>query len=260
MFTAQLLATYEAYSAATWVVVFLTLVAAGVIKGTIGFGLPLSAISVLSNVIDLHLALAMMTLPILTSSLSIGLEGGQFFATIRKFWLVVVALGAGIFIGSWFLTGIDGRVLMLLVGVTIILFTLAEQWNSGQGFTIPQSHMQPVGMAAGVVGGLMGGLSTAYGPLLVLYLTALRLPKEVHIATIGVILFFGSIFLVLAFSSVRILTLHTAAISTLAVFPVFIGLGLGRRIRGRVNQVLFRRMTLVALLILALNLLRRALF
>lgn len=259
MFATELLSTLEAHSFATWALVFLTLTAAGAIKGTIGFGLPLVSISVLTNIIDVHLALAVMTLPIVTSNLWLGVQGGLFVATVRRFWWVVLAVGAGIFVGSWFMAGMDARALSLLVGLTIIVFALVEQFKPGRGFAIPESRVRPYGIAAGVVGGVMGGLSTAYGPPLILYLSALRMPKEVYIATIGVIWFFASIFLVVAFSSVRILTPHTAALSALAVLPVFVGMAVGKRVRGRIDAELFRRITLVALLLLGLNLVRRAL-
>jgi uncharacterized membrane protein YfcA len=240
--------------------VILVLALAGLIKGTLGFGLPLVAISLLSNVVEIHLALALVTLPIVLSNLWLGLQGGDFPGTLRKYWMVVLAIGVGIFAGSRVLVGIDKNLLMFLLGTVIIVFALAEQFNSGAGLVIPPHAERRWGIAAGLVAGLMGGLSTAYGPPLIMYLTALRLPKEVYIGTLGVIWFFASIFLVAAFSSVKILTPYTAVLSAFSVIPVFIGMALGKRLRARIDQHLFQRLTLIALVILALNLLRRGLW
>jgi uncharacterized membrane protein YfcA len=239
---------------------FAVLVLAGFIKGTLGFGLPLVALSLLSNVIEIHLALALLTMPIVFSNLWLGMQGGDFGGTLHRFWTLILAVGVGIFIGSKLLAGIDSRLLMLIIGVAIIVFTLADRLHAGRGVVIPEHLARRWGVAAGIIGGVMGGLSTAYGPPLIVYLTALHLPKEAYISTVGVIWFCASIFLLAAFSAVHILTPETAVLSALCVVPVFVGMTIGRRVRNRINQVLFRHLTLAALLILAANLLRRALF
>ncbi len=154
----------------------------------------------------------------------------------------------------------DRQRLLLVLGLLIIGFSLIEQLNPGRRVRIPDRLIRPYGIAAGIAGGVMGGLSTAYGPPLIVYLTALRLPKELFVQTIGVIWFFASIFLVIAFARVQVLTAHTALLSGLSIVPVFLGLHVGRWLRGRANQRVFQRATLVALMVLGVNLIRRALF
>lgn len=243
-----------------WSAVLVTLVVAGVVKGSIGFGLPLVAVSVLSNIVDVRLALALMIIPIVVSNLWLGLQGGRFGATVGQHWPVVLALGAGISVGAWLIVGIDGRVLLGLVGAVVVLFALVEYFNPAQSRPLPQPWERPLGVVAGLVSGLIGGMTTAYGPVLLMYLTSLRMPKEIFVSTVGVIWFFASMFLVVAFSSVNILTPRTAVLSTAALLPVFLGMHFGRRLRRRVDQGTFQRITLTALLLLGLNLLRRALF
>lgn len=243
-----------------WSAVVLTLVVAGVVKGALGFGLPLVGVSVLPQVIEVRLALALMIFPIVLSSLWLGVQGGRFGVTLRQFWALVLAVGAGIFAGAWLIVGIDGRVLLGLVGAVVVLFALVEYFKPGNARPLSGPWVRPLGVAAGLLSGVLGGLTTAYGPVLLMYLTSLRMPKDVFVSTVGVIWFFASMFLVLAFSSVRILTPHTALLSAAALLPVFVGLNLGKRLRGHVDQGTFQRITLAALLLLGLNLLRRALF
>ena len=243
-----------------WLAVMVTLVAAGAVKGAIGFGLPLVAVSVLSNIIEVRLALALMIIPIVVSNLWLGVQGGRFGAILAQHWPLVLAVGAGIFVGAWLIVGIDSRILLALVGVVVVLFALVEYFKPGTDKPLPAPLQRPVGVIAGLLSGVLGGITTAYGPVLLIYLTSLRMPKEVFVSTVGTIWFFASMFLVVAFSAVKILTPQTALLSTAALLPVFAGLYLGRRLRGRVDQRTFQRITLAALMLLGLNLLRRALW
>ncbi len=247
-------------SANVVVVVFLIMILAGFIKGTLGFGLPLVALSLLGNVIDIRLALALLTLPIVFSNFWLGVQGGNFGSALRRFWVVIVAVAIGIFLGSRVLVGLDSHVLMFVVGSSILVFTLADRFATSSGLIIRAHAERRWGAAVGIIAGLIGGVSATYGPPLVMYLTALHLPKDIYIASIGVIWFFASIALLIAFSTVHILTPHTATLSALSVIPVLIGMTIGRRVRGFIPQLLFRRLTLIALVALAANLLRRAWF
>ena len=50
-----------------------------------------------------------------------------------------------------------------------------------------RSAEKPLSLIMGLIGGVLGGLSTIFGPPLLIYLNFLRLPKERFVAAIGVI-------------------------------------------------------------------------
>ena len=91
-------------------------------------------------------------------------------------------------------------------------------------------------------------------------LASLKLLKDEFVGAIGSTQFFGSIFLVLAFTGTGLLNRESVVWSALAVVPVCFGLWAGQKLRDRVDQVTFRRLVLGFLLVIGLNLLRRALF
>jgi hypothetical protein len=105
----------------------------------------------------------------------------------------------------------------------------------------------------------MGGISTAFGPPLVLYFTALRLPKDEFVAAIGVVWSFASLFLIAVFYGAGILAGERMVWSMAACLPVGIGLWIGIRLRSRIPQEPFRRLVGLALLLLGANLVRRGL-
>jgi hypothetical protein len=238
--------------------VTLIFVAAGFVKGVIGFGLPLVAMSLLSSVIPVDVALALLVLPIVSTNLWQGLQGGYFMAIARRFWSMIAMLGVGIFVGASIVAGIDDRTLFLVIGMAIVVFVGFSVWQPR--FVLDDKTVRWLSPIVGFLSGVIGGISTIYGPPMLIVLTSLRLPKDFFVAAVGVVLFSGSIFLTIAFSSVKILTADLVLPSALSALPVFAGMYAGRVLRNRIPQEGFRRVILLSLFLISLNLIRRAIF
>ena len=243
---------------ATLALLVVVLLLAGLVKGTIGFGLPLVAVSILTQFLPKEWALALMILPVAFSNLFLGFEGRLFGASLRRFWPVILAVGSGILLGAMTLASLPQEHFLLVVGLVVIAFALAEQFRLV--LPVPAAHERLVGIAAGLFGGLLGGVSTAYGPPLIMYLSALRLSKVEFVAAIGAIWTFASLVLILAFHLSGILVGERLWWSLAACIPVGLGLWLGSRLRDRIPQEPFRRLIRLALLLLGANLVRRALW
>lgn len=108
--------------------------------------------------------------------------------------------------------------------------------------------------------GFVGGMSGIWGPLTVVYLSALRLPKEEHIKVQGVIYSLGSLLLLLSHTKSGIFTLYSATFSVFLVIPALAGLFLGSKIRNGLDEKKFQKLTSIVLLFAGLNLVRKACF
>lgn len=115
--------------------------------------------------------------------------------------------------------------------------------------------MPPVGLVAG----FLGGLSNLFGPVLVMFLVSLRLPKDEFVQAIAFLFVVGGTALYLTLIANGLLTLDKAATSLLAALPALAGVWLGQRLRGGIRQETFNRFLLVLLFIIGLNLFRRGL-
>jgi hypothetical protein len=113
------------------------------------------------------------------------------------------------------------------------------------------------GAAVGTLSGMMGGVSSLMGPLLITYLVALRLPRETFIGSISVIYLVGVLPLMGAMVSLDLLGVPEAILSGLALAPLFVGMALGKRLRSRVSEPAFRRLLLGFLTVVAVLLLAR---
>ena len=73
----------------------------GVVKGVVGMGLPLTAISLMTIVIDFEMAIPLLLVPIIVTNSIQAVQGGNFKNLIRKFWGMLLAAGVGIFVGAY---------------------------------------------------------------------------------------------------------------------------------------------------------------
>ena len=100
-------------------------------------------------------------------------------------------------------------------------------------------------------------MTGVWGPPTILYLTALDVPKKESVRVQGVVYLLGSVLLLSAHLRSGVLNAQTVPYSALLMIPAFIGQIIGLKAHDRMDQALFKRLTLVVLVIAGLNLLRR---
>ena len=111
----------------------------------------------------------------------------------------------------------------------------------------------------GAVAGFVGGMSGIWGPPTVAYLTALNTPKVVQMRVQGVIYGLGAVALMVAHFGSGILRAETVPFSAALIAPSLVGMWIGLKLQSRIDQSVFRKVTLLVLLVAGLNLARRGL-
>ena len=111
-----------------------------------------------------------------------------------------------------------------------------------------------MGPVVGAIAGIMGGVSTLTGPIVITYLMALRLKREEFIASISIIYLLGSLPTYIAMLWYGRFGFNEVALSALALLPMFVGLRFGKAIRRFLSEIAFRRVLIGFLVILALML------
>ena len=230
----------------------------GLVKGLIGLGLPIVSVAVLSSVVDVRLALATIVIPIVLTNFWQAVQTGRPFDTLSRFWPLIAVMLICIWLGAVLVARLPGDVLYGVIGVAVLIFTATSL--AKPHWTLPSKHERWVGVAVGALGGVLGGMSTIWGPPLVMYFVAIRLPKETFIRVVGLVWFAASIPLLLGYIRNGILDAQTAQLSAAACLPGFAGMWLGTWLRERFDQETFRKLLLVVLFLIGLNLIRRALF
>ena len=224
----------------------LALFTGGAVKGMVGIGIPLVSISLLSLFLPLTDAVALLPVPMIVANVWMSFAGNHFLPALRRFWPLVLAMFAGTVVGAHVLVALDLAALNLLVGIFVVVFCLSSHVNPA--LRLPDRYEAGAGVVAGAVGGFMGGLSALFGPPLIMYLASLRLDRDTFVGVISSIYLCCSVTLVIVFGSVGVMSRAQLAESVIACVPLLIGVWVGRRFRGRIDETVFRKLLLVALL------------
>ena len=232
---------------------------AGLVKGVVGFAMPLVLISGLTFFLPPELALAGLILPTLFSNLfqALGQGGRAAWQSIRQFRVFLIAGGITLVIAAQMVRSVPDAVLQLAIGLPTVAYALVQLG----GLRFRLSRRSPrLEAAVGALAGLMGGVSGVWGPPTVMYLTALDTPKHDQLRIQGVIYGAGSVALVAAHLGSGVLRTETIPFSVALVPAALFGMWVGSRIVSRIDQAMFKRATLIVLLVAGANLVRRALF
>lgn len=230
---------------------------AGLVKGAIGFALPLIMISGLSSFLHPYTALAGIMIPILLTNLwqVTHFGWGPAREGARLHWRYVVIVMIAIFAAAQLVTSIPRNAFYFVLGVPTIVLSVVQL--AGLRLRIPEARRVPAEWAAGAFSGVLGGLAGTWGPTTALYLMAVDTPKARQMVVQGVIYGTGSVVLVLAHLRSGILNAETAVFSALLLPAALAGMGVGFRLQDRMDQDLFRKVTLVVLVVAGANLLRK---
>lgn len=227
----------------------------GAMKGILGIGLPLVAVPLLATAFDPPTAIALMAAPVFTANLWQVARSGLARAVWRRFWPAFAPLVVTTVVAAQFVTRIDPRTGTLILSAIVIAFCVSQLVPPRFAVTPRAERWLTPGL--GGFAGLLGGVSNFFGPPLIAYLIALRLPKDTFVAAIGLLFLIGTTPLYASLAVSGTLNGPVLATSAAAALPNIAGVALGTRLRGRLSQQTFRRLLVAALLLIALNLIRR---
>lgn len=232
---------------------------AGVVKGIVGFAMPMVMISGLSSVMPPDVALAGLILPTLVTNLWQALRQGirAALGSLRRFRVFLIAGFVFMIAGAQLVPVLSSGAMLLILGVPVTAYGAISL--AGHSPRLPPNPGPRTEAGIGAVSGFLGGISGIWGPTTVAMLTALQTEKREQMRIQGVIYGMGAIVLTMAHVGSGVLHWQAAGFSTLLIPAALLGLGLGFSLQDRIDQVMFRRLTLAVLVISGLNLVRRGL-
>lgn len=231
--------------------------AGGTVKGVLGIGLPLIAVPLLATALDLQTAVALMIVPVTSSNLLQAVQGGHYGKAVRRFWPVLVPLVLFTIVSAQFLADIDLQTGALVLGVIVMAFAVVQALPLR--LTVTPELTRLLNPLMGALSGALGGVSNLFGPPLIIYLVALRLPKEEFVGSIALLFLVGGVTLYATLFLNGLLTLELVGLSAAGAVPMGAGLLLGGRLRERIPQRTFERLLLLVLFLIGINLVRRGL-
>lgn len=232
---------------------------AGVVKGMVGFAMPMIMISGMGSFVAPELALAGLILPTLATNGWQAMRQGPAaaWASARRFRTFLIVGFLALVVSAQMVRIIPADMMLVMIGVPIVLFAITQLMGKNLTLGANPSRWIEVGIAA--FAGFIGGFSGVWGPPTVAYLTALGTPKQEHVRVQGVIYGLGALALLGAHAASGVVRAETLPFAIALLPPALAGMAIGFAVQDRIDQTAFRKATLVVLLVAGGNLLRRGL-
>jgi len=218
------------------VLVFLV---AGIVKGTVGIGLPTISISMMAQFADPRLAIALLLAPALVSNSWQVYRGGNVGQTIRRLWPYGLSLAVVLYFSSLFAPQVPTATLVAGIGVLVVIWVLTSFVREPPPVTA--SFDRPLQFICGVVSGAIGGLTAIWSPPMVMYLLASRCSKEDFVRYTGFLILCGTIPLTMGYMRNGLLDKTIAIGSILMIVPTLAGFAIGEKIRHRLGAEQFQK-------------------
>jgi len=159
-------------------------------------------------------------------------------------------------LGAQFAAGMETAALMSLLGAFILIFVVSSFVNPS--LRTPAGWERRIGFGMGLLSGVVGGLTSAPGPIFVMYVVSLHLARPVYITALGFIMaLFGTV-VALSYAWAGVLRAEHLVPGLASVPLAVAGMWLGDRWARRLPVQSFRRAVLALLGVLAVLMIRRA--
>ena len=228
-------------------IIYVTLVyiLAGFVKGVVGVGLPTISLALLAVVLGLKDAMLMLLVPSLITNLVQALTGGRLCELIKRLWVFLLSLC----LLTWFSTGVlviaDGNLLTIGLGLVLLLYC------SSYFFKIkipkPGKNEKWLSPLMGALTGVSTGLTGSFVVPGTLYLQSMQLNRHSLVQSMGLSGSIATISLGASLGERGVLSNDLLIISSAMIIPALIGMGLGAKVRSKIDEVSFRRLFFISL-------------
>ena len=230
--------------------IFFVYVLCGVIKGSIGFGMPTVSISLLSFVLDVKIIIALILIPTLVVNFYQLSRGGNFKKIISetKYFLIFSTLF--IFPGAYLLTIINSNIIILFIA--IILLINSALYLLKVNFQLPFYNKPFTQIFVGAVNGVIIGMTSIYTMPLIFLLQSLNYNKNTTIQFLGIAFFLYPLGQIISFSNFDLISSEIFLNSLIILIPIFIGFFIGQKIRHQISETLFQKFFYIMLLFMSI--------
>lgn len=213
-----------------------TFVLAGLVKGTIGLGLPTVAVGLLGLVMAPTQAAALLVIPSLVTNAWQLAAGPSVGPLLRRLWPLLAGIAVGTALAAGALSA--GRTAQLAMGAALALYGML-------GLVRIELHVHPAlerwaSFPIGVVNGVITAATGTFVLPSVPYLQALGLGREELIQALGLSFTVSTLALAAALASHGGLPTRALGESLLALAPAMLGMWAGGWLRTRVKPATFR--------------------
>lgn len=224
-------------------IIIFSLCLGGFTKGVISWGFPVISLPILTIVLPPTSALFLLFFPIIFANIrEINFKNMSNYNKLIPF---SIGIFSGILIGSYIFHNTKSEIISIAIGITIIIFAFINF----KGFKINEILVSNklFGLLYGLFSGVIGGMTTVLGPLMIIYLVSLNFSKERFSQNVSFLVFATLIPLYIMFFIYQKVVINDFLVTSLALIPAMFMQYLGLKIRDKIPQKTFKNLTLIFL-------------
>ncbi len=243
----------------TFALIVVVLIVAALAHGALGFGFPVISTPVIAMVTDIQTAILVTLFPNLAVNLISIFRGGNWRASLARYWPVAAYVAIGTVIGTRVLILADPEPLKLLLAAMIVVFLQQARFRRLDWSWLSR-HRHASALAFGLLGGFLSGTVNVAVPPLVIYFVALGLDPLPMTQILNLCFFVGRGMQAVTLGvsgKIGVATLvATAPLTILSVVVLLAGMRVQSRIHPEVYQRILRKVLWVMAAILVFQVVR----
>jgi len=225
---------------------------AGFVKGALGLGLPTISVGLLAVAMPPGRALAIVIVPAVVTNIWQTFSGPYLRDIAKRLWPLMAGTAIGICLNAGALSHSSTRYGNIALGALLMIYALLGLTRFA--FKVALRHEKWVGGIVGLVTGLISAATGVQVVPSVPYMQAIGLEKDELVQALGVFFTVATVTLAFNLTSSGLLSTATALPGAIAMACAFLGMFAGQATRSRLPAEAFRRVFLIAMIVLGLYL------
>ncbi|HEV7614392.1 MAG TPA: sulfite exporter TauE/SafE family protein [Steroidobacteraceae bacterium] len=228
-----------------WICALLGAVMVGISKAGI-MGLSILSVALFTHVFPSSKQASGLVLPLLIFGDFVAVLSYRAHTQWRYLWKLMPWTAAGVVLGYLALGHISDETARILIGVIIVSLCMLGYWR--RYISAPRQETETwhwaLAAAVGVTAGFITLVANAAGPLMAIYLVAMRLPKMQFVGTAAMFFMALNLFKVPFMIDLGLITAQSFEFNLALAPAVLLGAFAGRWLLMRINQQLFEQLVL----------------
>jgi uncharacterized membrane protein YfcA len=234
--------SWHDFSTWQWVIAFLGAILVGVSKTGIA-GLGVLFVVLFAQIMPAKQATGIV-LPLLCFGDVIAVSAYRRHASWPHVWRVLPWTAAGVVIGAGAMRHLDNDQVKLLIGLIVVALVGLHLYRRVRNGGQEAEHAAWFAPTLGILAGFTTMVANAAGPLMAIYLLAMRLPKMEYVGTAAMFFLLINLFKVPFMVGLGLITPPSFTLNLILAPGVGLGALLGKILLAKINQRVFENLAL----------------
>jgi uncharacterized membrane protein YfcA len=223
----------------------------GLVKGTIGVGLPTVTLTLLSFFFDIKDSISFILIPVILTNLFQMLDGKNLKSIFQQTKFFLFTSVVFVIPGFLILRAIDSKIILIILASLLVLNSSLVLFN--KIITIKKHDSFLAQFWIGALTGITTGVTSIYTMPFIFLIQSLKFSKEKLIQLMGLSFFLYSLSQFALFYSFSMINEKVLLFSSIACLPILLGVIAGKYLRKILSEQIFKKLFNYMLLISGLT-------